>query len=203
MESLLPEHSYHIYNHSNGNDILFKEETNYLYFLNKYEKYISPVVNTFAYCLMPNHFHLLVTIKTENEIVSTIDRSHIIEKYNSLTTAAEKENYISLFVSKQLSNLFSSYTQAFNKMYKRMGSLFMKNFKRKHVDNDDYFIDLIRYIHLNPVKDGFVKNPEDWRYSSYNSILTNESTFLKRDEVIDLFGDDENFKFCHKKSVDI
>jgi len=88
-------------------------------------------------------------------------------------------------------------------MYKRMGSLFMKNFKRKRVDDYSYFIVLIRYIHMNPVKDGFVKNPEDWKYSSYNSILTNESTFLKRDEVIDLFGDEENFKFCHKKLVDI
>ena len=203
MESLLPEYSYHIYNHANGNDILFKEETNYLYFISKYEKYMSSVINTYAYCLMPNHFHILVTLKAEGEIFSTIDKSHVIEKYNSLTTATEKENYLSLFVSKQFSNLFSSYTQAFNKKYKRMGSLFMKNFKRKLVNDDNYFVDLIKYIHINPVKDGFVKKPEDWKYSSYNTILSDELSFLKRDEVIDLFGDEENFKFCHKKLVDI
>ena len=203
MESLIPELSYHIYNHANGSDILFREEKNYFYFLERYKKFISPVADTFSYCLMPNHFHILVNIKKETEIVSAIDNSSVIKKYNSLPSANEKENFISLYVSKQFSNLFSSYTQAFNKMYGRMGSLFMKNFKRKQIQGENYFIELIKYIHLNPVKDGFVKKPEDWKFSSYNTILSNESTFVKRNEVIDLFGDVDNFKFCHLKLKDV
>ncbi len=199
MEPLIPECSYHIFNHSNGADQLFKEETNYLYFLGKYKKHISPVVDTFAYCLMSNHFHLLVTIKKESEIIAVIDNSASKDRYNKFTSMEEKEKFISLFVSKQFSNLFSSYTQAFNKMYNRMGSLFIKNFKRILVDDDNYFVNLISYIHLNPVKDGFVKKPEDWKYSSYNIILSDEPTFVKRDEVIGLFGDIANFKFCHAK----
>ncbi len=193
MEPLLPECSYHIYNHSNGSDLLFKEDKNYLFFLEKYKKYISPVADTFAYCLMPNHFHVLIRIKKEKEIVLQLKGKRI----------SEKENLISLFVSKQFSNLFSSYSQAFNKMYDRRGSLFIKNFKRKQVEDDNYFLKLVNYIHLNPVTHGFVQEPEDWQFSSYNTILSGKPTLIKRDEVIALFDDLDNFKFCHLEPIEL
>ena len=63
----------------------------------------------------------------------------------------------SKFISQQFSNLFNGYTQAFNKMYDRKGSLFIPRFKRKIVDNEEYNKKLIAYIHLNPVKHGFCK----------------------------------------------
>ncbi len=59
---------YHIYNHSNGNDNVFFKKKNYQYFLSKYFDYISPVADTFAYCLMPNHFHFLLKFKEEKEL---------------------------------------------------------------------------------------------------------------------------------------
>ncbi|MCK5209465.1 MAG: hypothetical protein KAQ79_15630, partial [Cyclobacteriaceae bacterium] len=54
--------TYHIYNHANGDDNIFREQDNYRFFLEKYVKYINPVADTFAYCLMRNHFHLMVRI---------------------------------------------------------------------------------------------------------------------------------------------
>ena len=54
---------YHIYNRGNNRASLFAEERNYAYFLNLYAKHVEPVARTFAYCLLPNHFHLLVQIK--------------------------------------------------------------------------------------------------------------------------------------------
>ena len=68
---LIFEKYYHIYNHANGNENLFREQKNYEYFLEKYKQHINPIAETIAWCLMPNHFHLLVKIKTEEEIVST------------------------------------------------------------------------------------------------------------------------------------
>ena len=203
MEPLIPEHQYHIYNHVIGNDLLFKEEKNYLYFLEKYKKHITPVAKTFAYCLMPNHFHVLVQIKKEKDIVRSFKKELSIKKYNALELPVEKENFISLYVSKQFSNLFSSYAQAYNKMYKRMGSLFLKNFKRKPVDTDDYFIKLINYIHNNPVRHGFVLKPEEWKFSSYNAIISDLPTLVERRKVIEVFGDVRNFIFCHQKMLDI
>ena len=54
---------YHIYNRGNNRETLFREERNYPYFLSLFIKHVDPVVDTHAYCLMPNHFHLLVKVK--------------------------------------------------------------------------------------------------------------------------------------------
>ena len=203
MEPLIPERQYHIYNHVIGNDLLFKEEKNYFYFLEKFKRHITPVAETFAYCLMPNHFHVLVQIKKEKDIVSSFKKELLIKKYSALELPVDKENFISLYVSKQLSNLFSSYAQAYNKMYKRMGSLFLKNFKRKHVETNDYLIKLINYIHNNPVRHGFVMKPEEWKFSSYNAIISDLPTLVERRKVIEVFGNVENFIFCHQKMLDL
>ncbi|MGY6523041.1 MAG: hypothetical protein ACXIUD_15015 [Mongoliitalea sp.] len=58
-----PGQSYHIYNHANGMENIFREEENYRFFLQQYKNYLGDVVDTYAFCLMPNHFHLLVGVK--------------------------------------------------------------------------------------------------------------------------------------------
>lgn len=197
MEPLLTEAYYHIYNHANGNENLFLEDENYRFFLAKYEKYMVPVVDTLAYCLMPNHFHLMIQIKPHRKILDYMKKFPAINRYNKLQAVEEKDAFVSGFVSKQFANLFSSYTQGFNKVYERMGSLFIKNFKRKRIVGDDYFTNLILYIHLNPVKHGFVDAPDEWKFSSYNTILSSRRTFLQRTTMIDWFDGIENFKYVH------
>ncbi len=59
----LPDCTFHVYNHANGEEDIFREDDNYRYFLEKYQKYIVPVAATQAYCLMKNHFHLMVRVK--------------------------------------------------------------------------------------------------------------------------------------------
>jgi REP element-mobilizing transposase RayT len=66
---LQPEGIYHVYQHANGFENLFKEEENYRYFLQQWSKYISPIADTYAYCLMPNHIHFLIRIKEEGDII--------------------------------------------------------------------------------------------------------------------------------------
>jgi len=72
-ELLRPDAFYHVYNRANGNELLFKNSGNYTYFLKKYKKYIHPIGATFAYCLIPNHFHFLIQIKTEKEIINVME----------------------------------------------------------------------------------------------------------------------------------
>jgi putative transposase len=183
---LEPSKYYHIFNHANGDDILFRNDENHYFFLRKYQHHISPVADTYAYCLMPNHFHFLVKIKSEAELfvyLKTFPKFKTLEKFNELD-----DKVISNFLSKQFANLFSSYTQAFNKMYNRRGSLFLKNFKQKEVIDNAYFINLIRYIHANPIHHGFTKNMSDWKFSSYNSFFSEKPTLLNRMDVINFFG---------------
>jgi putative transposase len=172
MELLLPGQYYHIYNHANGDDNLFREQENYRFFLQQYNKFIAPIADTYAYCLMPNHFHVLLRIKELSDI-----QTIAFPKFQTL------EKLETSFVSKQFANFFSSYTQAFNKMYQRRGSLFIKNFKRKSVRNEDYLCNLIAYIHLNSIHHGFVQDIRDWQWTSYHTILASfelpESSWIK------------------------
>jgi REP element-mobilizing transposase RayT len=66
---LEPDKIYHIWTHANGNENLFRTHENYIHFLEKYKKYLLPILDTYAYCLMPNHIHLTVRIKREEEIL--------------------------------------------------------------------------------------------------------------------------------------
>jgi len=183
---LEPGCTYHIYNRANGNEPLFVSNANYGFFLEKYKQYISPIVNTFCYCLMPNHFHFLVEVKSQEEIFKAFPKFQTLEKLdpNSL--------------SKQFSNFFSSYTQAFNKLMSRRGSLFMKNFNRKKISDEKYLLKLIHYIHYNPVEAGLVEQPEEWKYSSYSAIVSDKPTLVRRKVVVDLFENLHNFIYCHK-----
>lgn len=59
---------FHLFNHGNGNDNLFRCDDNYNYFILKYTEYIKPIVDTYAYCLLPNHFHYLIKIREEEKL---------------------------------------------------------------------------------------------------------------------------------------
>jgi REP element-mobilizing transposase RayT len=191
MIPLEPDNMYHIFNHGNGNDIIFKNDGNYHFFLNKYKKFISPIVDTYCYCLLPKHFHLLLRIK---------DKEGLLRFFNPICKdKRSKEIIIENQISKLFSNFFSSYAQAFNKQQNRMGSLFMKNFKRKKVTDKKYLRNVVLYIHNNPVEAGFCQFPEEWEFSSYRAIINgNDSEFLTIKEVIEWFGDKDNFIYCHK-----
>jgi len=190
MDSLQPSSFYHIFNHANGNENLFREEENYRFFLEKYALYIYPVAETLAYCLMPNHFHLLVKIRSEQQLLEAFPKFKTLEKLLAANC-----------IGKQFSKLFSSYTQAYNKKYNRMGSLFMKNFKRQVITSDSYFSKIIHYIHANPLHHGFTTGVADWRWSSYNTLLSSTDTKINREEVLQWFNGKKGFIQFHEQPV--
>jgi len=193
---LLPGCRYHLYNHANGFENLFVNEGNYTFFLRKYAQYINPVADTFAYCLMPNHFHLCIQIKSEADLYpAQLSESFKLSESSSPAVLSSK-------ISRCFGNLFSSYTQAFNKQQNRRGSLFVSNFKRKEVDDDWYFARLIHYIHYNPVHHGFVEHPAEYAHSSFCSLLSDRPTHLQRAEVMDFFGGRDAFLEAHNLAPD-
>jgi len=66
---------YHIWTHANGEDNLFRSEENYIYFLDRYMYHVHPVVETYAYCLMPNHLHLMVRVREESQVLEFLRRN--------------------------------------------------------------------------------------------------------------------------------
>jgi len=183
-EPLVPGEYYHIYNRGNNRENLFRVERNYDYFMRLYAKYISPLAVTFAFCLLRNHFHLLVQI-LELEALRAIRPFVSIE---------EAQDYISL----QFANWFGTYTKAFNKAYGRSGNLFMRPFKRKRVDSDRYFQQLIIYIHHNPQTHGLVTDFRAWPYSSYGILTSDRKTTVRRTEVLTWFDGLQPFVAAHQ-----
>lgn len=69
-EPFEPDTTYHVFQHGNGNENIFREYENYRFFLERVEQYILPITRMYAYCLMPNHFHFLLRIRTEEELIA-------------------------------------------------------------------------------------------------------------------------------------
>jgi REP element-mobilizing transposase RayT len=176
---------YHIYNRGNNRENIFIEERNYPYFLKLYAKYVEPVADTYAYCLLRNHFQVLVRIKTEEE----------------QETLRVSENLRVLNPSQQFGNLFNAYAKAINEAYNRTGSLFEHPFGRVEVTSDAYLIWLVIYIHQNPPKHGFVDDFRTWPYSSYRTFLSTKPTRLKRGDVLAWFDGVDGFETSHQQEV--
>ncbi|NDP20566.1 MAG: hypothetical protein GZ091_05755 [Paludibacter sp.] len=212
MEKLKPDTSYHIFNHANGFENVFSEDDNFRYFLEKYRVHISPIAETYAYCLMPNHFHLVVRIR-KREVIEKLILSNNFSKNNLSKVLnfgkvdgkeidrekVETNEVIEKFLSKQFANLFSCYTQSFNKVYNRMGSLFIKNFKRDVILDKAHFLNTIMYTHRNPVHHGFCKEYSDWGYCSYFEVVDGKSTIVEVEKLIKTFGGKIEFINLHKK----
>jgi|SRR5699024_1906591 len=179
-----PDHFYHVYNRSIGSGKIFREQENYEFFLGKWNEYLDKYLDVWAYCLMPNHFHFIVRVKSKKELS------------NADLTGFQN---LSGLISQKFSNFFNSYTKSFNKVYNRHGSLFERPFKRVKIDSEQYLQHLIYYIHHNPIHHHFVDDYTDWDYSSYTSILSKQPTKLRRKEVLKLFNGKESFITYHEE----
>ena len=190
-EPLLFGNYYHIFNRAIDSCNLFIDIENYEYFLGLFDQYISPIADTFAWVLMPNHFHFLVRLKEEKEIDVPLD----LTGFENLSGLKPPHQYFS--------NLFNAYTKAINKRFNRHGALFERQFKRKLITHDEYLKQVILYIHNNPVHHGFCDHPMEYPWSSYLSCISIKPTKLHRDSVIGWFDDEANFKYMHDQKIDI
>ncbi len=162
---------YHIYNQGNNSQKIFFNHENYLFFIDKIKTYLLPYTDILAWCLMPNHFHLMVLV---NETTVGVTGSHP----DSNRT-----------INNSIAILLRSYTRAINKQENRSGSLFRESTKAECLNNPikkmPYFLKnngvaninisypehqypqvCFDYIHQNPVKANLVQKAVDWQFSS-------------------------------------
>lgn len=168
---------YHIFNRGNNHENVFFQERNYAYFMELWWKHTFQIAETYAYCLLKNHFHAVVYIKDESD----------------LTGFKLKQP------SQYFANFFNAYTRGVNTATGRSGALFERPFERIPVMNDKYFIQLVVYIHQNPQKHKFVEDFRDWNYSSYHELIGDMPTRLQRDKMMELFGSREDFIRIHQE----
>ena len=154
-----PDNLSHVYNQGNNHEVLFRNDEDYMIFLRMIRKYIHSNAEIIAWCLMPDHFHLLVY---------TDQRSCILKKQGGLEIE---------MLTDGIRKLLSGYARIYNKRYQRTGSLFRQKTKAKNASAsewvvkrklslEDYCSNCFSYIHENPVAAGLVKWAADWPYSS-------------------------------------
>ena len=191
----LPNHTYHVYNHAVSDLNIFNSDIDYIDFLAKYKKYISPHVDSYAYCLMPNHFHLLFKVKPYDEFVSIAKSDPTTASLNLL----KSEDYVNEFILGQWKRLLSSYAITDNNRNKRRGPLFLKRMKRVSIDEEAKLSYLIAYIYHNPIHHRFCKNYNAWKHSSYKVYLdTIKNSNIDFDYVFEWFEGKDNMIEYHR-----
>ncbi len=190
-KNFAPGNYYHIYNRGVGKMDIFKEDQDYSLFLSRLKENIYPDVregrlrgrqgrshslyvrkllppgsfSLIAYCLMPNHFHLLI-------------------KQNS-----------DIPITKLILKVCTSYSKIFNKKYERIGTLFQDRFKTEHIGNNEYLLWLSAYIHLNPRVANLVQDDLDWKWSSYSEYLNLPGNKLCEIGIVsEQFKDTNNYR---------
>lgn len=150
-----PENLYHIYNRGNNQQTIFHSRENYLYFLNKVHKYISPRCAILAWCLMPNHFHFLV--HTDEDSCMPLAKAVIQTQH----------------LTEGIRLLLSSYSKGINKQRQKTGNLFQQKTKAKCIDDDEknYDITAFHYIHQNSIRAGLVQKIEEYEFSSFPDYI--------------------------------
>lgn len=181
---------YHIFNRGNNREDIFIEDRNYDYFINSLFLHLQHVLDIFAYCLMKNHFHLLVRIKTVEEQQRTFEVTPTTQYFRPTNP------------TQQLSNFFNGYAKAINKSVGRTGSLFQKRFGRKPVTSTTYLMRAVCYIHCNPQIHGFVNDFREYPHSSYRVVLGGNPSQLSRGEVLGWFGGSKAYEVVHRRYMD-
>jgi putative transposase len=157
---------YHVMSRGDDRKRIYTRPTDYSKFLDyvmkakeRYEFYL------YAYCLMANHFHLLLETMLPN-------------------------------ISQIMHYIKGSYTTYYNIRHRRTGHLFQGRFKSIVVDKDAYFLELTRYIHLNPVYAGLVQDPAAYGRSSYQGYLCRKDVFIDKDKIKQYLGMTRNQYQC-------
>jgi putative transposase len=188
IQPLEPDKFYHIYNRGINGTNLFYEKGNYEFFLRKYADYLLPFVETYALCLLPNHFHLLVRVNEQRGDTF----------FKGITSNTSRDNTTEAF-----RKFFTSYAMAINKQQNRHGALFERPFRRIHVTNTQYLANLVYYIHANPQNHGICSNFKLYPWSSYERMLLGKPTQLQKEAVLNWFDGKENYVAFHNQKMDL
>jgi REP element-mobilizing transposase RayT len=192
-----PGEYFHLYNRGNNRQAIFFQPENYIYFLKNIKRYLLPVTEVLVYCLMPTHYHILARIREMTKTSSS--KTSEFFKNSEVSVSSE--------VSMAMMRLSVSYTKAINKRFERVGALFQGQFQARPVTDENHLLQLCRYIHGNPVKDGLVFQPGDWPYSNYLEWMGERpGTLVNRDFIASYFaspGEYREFVLDYLKTRDL
>lgn len=194
---------YHIFHRGVKGDKIFYHDSDYQRFLEKYFYYLNIAADTYAYCLIPNHFHLLIRVRPEKEQIKLFTKCRIgMIGSQDLTPVHHNVDYPDFkkySASNQFGHFLNSYTRYLNTVTGRTGVIFDGRFKRVEIDSKKYLSHLICYIHRNPIHHHLCRNYSSYKYSSYNLLFSDEKTLLNQGEILKILGGEANAIAAHEE----
>ncbi|MFN8250373.1 MAG: hypothetical protein U0V75_00730 [Ferruginibacter sp.] len=192
---------FHVIAKAAGDSTLFQSDNNRHYFLKKYQLASAGYFETYSYVLLNNHVHWLVKCNSHEGLKDHIravppqlQKTHQQRFLNDTISFEEAQEF-------QWKDFFISYAMAFNKENNRKGALFINPFRRVQILDAAHFTQLVIYHHANPLKHFGQKTFQNYPWSSYQTILSDKPTQLKRLEVLDWFGGKEQFIKVHAEGA--
>ena len=168
---LEPGNIYLVYNQGNNRQKIFFRKENYHFFLKKIENHICPLADLLAWCLMPNHFHLIIALSDRLTLSHPVTQDHPVTLNSSIAVMLRSYTRAINIQENRSGSLFKETTKAI-----RMGSIESEKLKcenRKKINqetiqnsDEEYLFTCFRYIHQNPVKARLAKNATEWEFSS-------------------------------------
>lgn len=184
---------YHVYNQGNDRQRIFFSNSNYLFFKLKMQLYILPFADILAWCLMPNHFHMLIYIRHTTKVI------HGAYHIRNQKARFKHEIPVVRSINESIAILLRSYTRAINKEQTRSGSIFRSHTKASALDDIKMFPNWLsyfslqniqrptsypkvcfNYIHQNPVSSKLVDTPTQWPYSSAQAYELNKKCTITK-----------------------
>jgi len=185
---------YHIYNRSSNDRNIFTNKWGYNFFLDKYQHYFSLYFDTYAYCLLPNHYHFLVKVKNEKEILPYLES---MERTKAINLYLRGQDSINSLIEDQFRRFHSSYALKHNIKNRTRGQLFVNRHKRVVQDTTAKIEYLLCYIHHNPIHHNFHTNFTDWPYSSYLDYLNEDNRIIDVEAGLNIMGGFDRFLMIH------
>ncbi len=192
---------YHVYNRTNNKELLFRNDHNRNLFLNRFDHYTSPFLETYSWNLLPNHFHFLLKVKSFESITNYLNNKYLKDLCLTEKKFLKNESSIHNVIDNVFQRFLISYSMCFNNLHNRKGNLLHRPFKHIQVKNDDQFTQTVIYINANAQRHKIVTDFRNYKWSSYNTILSDKPTKLYRKELLDWFGGKNQFNKILKKQT--
>lgn len=195
---------YHIVCKSIDGLLLFHDNIDYQVFIERFKKFTGDLVDIWSYCLIPNHTHHVVRIKSVETIVQFIggmvpeNTTDAMKAFFADTTNELKFNKM---IERQMNSFLVSYANFINNKYNRVGGIFQKPFKRIQIEEDSHLQQAIIYTNANAQKHKLTDDFKQYPFTSYALILQNDQYLVDSKSVLSFFNGIEKFKLIHEEQV--
>ncbi|MDB5275076.1 MAG: hypothetical protein JWR61_31 [Ferruginibacter sp.] len=196
-----PDNHYHLVFKSIDGILLFRQNSDYDIFLERFQQFTSFAVDTWAYCLLNNHAHFIVKIKPIDAIVNAINNIDFAKQtvaMKKLLAATDKVALVDEMLERQVNSFMVSFANYTKNKYRHHGGLFQKPFKRLEIDTGNWLKTAIIYVHLNSLKHKVFSNYSDYLHCSYFYFVRLCNTYCDAEKVLEFFGGLSQFISLHE-----